>query len=272
MTRKLILHIGSPKCGSTYLQRVLIANRDLLALNGINYPESGEKHPGNGMRALDLPRDGVESLFGQFHTAILSHEDLFSMGSNLQALGPACEAADVALIVQAFLRPFSEVIYGDYSQFMKQNIERYMAEKMAYDGQSFEEFAVTRRSQITPVAWLNAWAKVSSQPIRLARHRDIRATLDDLIGPLPLDWTINRESSNPSLRVTDCEDIASAIRLGIPGEKIREFYKTSYAKVSLPDRGRTEERSRWLEALFKSINEKIIGDFGFDNSLQSAAH
>ena len=36
MTQKIILHIGSPKCGSTYLQRVMVQNSETLLRHGIH--------------------------------------------------------------------------------------------------------------------------------------------------------------------------------------------------------------------------------------------
>lgn len=39
--KKIILHIGSEKTGTTYLQNLLSANRDILLKSGIYYPEIG---------------------------------------------------------------------------------------------------------------------------------------------------------------------------------------------------------------------------------------
>ncbi len=41
---KVFVHIGAPKTGTTYLQRVLAANRDQLAQQGVLYPRAGEAH------------------------------------------------------------------------------------------------------------------------------------------------------------------------------------------------------------------------------------
>lgn len=265
MTKQLILHVGSPKCGSTYLQRVMLANRSTLAQCGIKYPKPAGRHPGNGTIVSDLDSDGLTDLFGDAHTLLLSHEDLFSMGGRLSQMGEICQSQDVGLTVLVFLRPFSEFIYGDYSQYMKQNIDTYLEEGAAYGGQSFEEFAVARRSQITPIGWLKAWQRTTTIPLRIAHHRQIRPVLEDTIGPQELNWKIEKSASNPSLRVADCEDIANAIAGGVPRAKVLDMYKLAYSKVALTDHGKTFDRTKWLEALFKTQNDKILDEFQFDN-------
>ncbi len=40
----IYLHIGMPKTSSTYLQKILFDNREILLENGILYPVSGMRH------------------------------------------------------------------------------------------------------------------------------------------------------------------------------------------------------------------------------------
>jgi hypothetical protein len=40
MTRRVFLHVGAPKTGTTYLQDTLAANQELLARHGLTYPET----------------------------------------------------------------------------------------------------------------------------------------------------------------------------------------------------------------------------------------
>lgn len=237
----------------------------MLAQHGIVYPTPAGGHPGNGTIVPELDGEGLSALFGNAGTVFLSHEDLFAMGGRLKRLGPLCAELGIDLVVLVFLRPFSEFIYGDYSQYLKQNIDSYIAQGAAYGGLSFEEFAVSRRSQITPVGWLKAWQRTTGTPLRIAHHRQIRPVLEDLLGPLPFRWEIEKSKSNPSLRVADCEDIANAISGGVSSEKLQDMYKLAYSKVSLIDHGKTAERTRWLEALFKTQNDRILEEFSFDN-------
>ena len=65
MTRRIILHFGAPKAGSTFLQRVLLQNTDRLAAAGVAYPHDGSGHPGNAeaiaaRRSLD--RDQADDI------------------------------------------------------------------------------------------------------------------------------------------------------------------------------------------------------------------
>ena len=57
MSRRVILHLGAVKTGSSALQAALVKNRDWLKQNGYDYPASGEDEKarnhkissGNGM-------------------------------------------------------------------------------------------------------------------------------------------------------------------------------------------------------------------------------
>lgn len=50
--RKLLLHVGTPKTGTSHLQDVLFRNRDVLATQGIHYP--GEEFDSHFRAAIDL--------------------------------------------------------------------------------------------------------------------------------------------------------------------------------------------------------------------------
>ena len=181
--RRLLLHIGSPKCGSTYLQQVLRRNAELLLEHGFGYQHPGEGHPGNAGDLATITAERVETLYDfGVKTAILSHEDLYGLpkrGDALSSLvGPM--QLDVQLVV--FLRPFSEFVFGDYSQFMKQHFERYLAARNPYDGRSFEAVAQRRFDSLQPAQFLRNWAQRFPQhPIRIARHTEIRPTIESLL-------------------------------------------------------------------------------------------
>lgn len=243
----------------------MIENRNTLGKHGINYPKPSGRHPGNGSIVPELGAEALNKLFSDADTLVLSHEDLFSMGARMVPFGEMCKSSGIKLSVVTFLRPFSEFIFGDYSQYLKQNIEIYLENKSAYDGLSFEEFSVHRRSQITPVAWLKGWQKITDTPITIAHHRKIRSVMEGFLDISDLQWEIEKSSVNPSLRVADCEDISNAISGGISKVKVMDMYKLSYSKVNLTDHGKTEERTKWIEAIFKSQNDKIFAEFHFDN-------
>ena len=94
MVRKLIVHAGTEKTGTTSLQLFLDDHRDELLSRGVHYPETGENYRQSGrfpkhrwllegLMAEDggKLRLGVERLLAQCpptaHTAILSDEALF---------------------------------------------------------------------------------------------------------------------------------------------------------------------------------------------------
>jgi hypothetical protein len=109
VTTKVLLHVGTPKTGTSYLQDVLFRNREALAATGIAYPAS--RHDSHFLAALDLmqlPWGGLQSeaigawdelaaqvravLSSGARTAIISHEILATasraqIGRALDSLG-----------------------------------------------------------------------------------------------------------------------------------------------------------------------------------------
>lgn len=269
MTRRVILHVGSPKCGSTYLQRVCQQNRALLGRSGFDYPPAAGPHPGNAAQFLGTTAAMIEAAFGPgIHTLIHSHEDLFALGGAAEDVAAALHQAGVEVQVVAFLRPFSEFIFGDYSQFLKQKFPDYLAARSAYDGRAFEEFAVDRSRMINAAAWLTQWARrFPGQALILAPHRDVRRVLGEMTGLAEaLDWEVRSDLTNPSLRMEDCDRIAAAINdRSVPAAAVRAGFKAAFHNTKRPDRGRTPERIRWVEALFARQNRILLEEFGFDN-------
>lgn len=118
MARRVILHVGTPKTGTSYLQDVLFQNRARLARHGILYP--AERFDGQFLAALDLMRlrwGGLEReavgawdrLAEQVRehdgTAIISHEILATASRTqvrraLASLGhEAGSATEVHLVI-----------------------------------------------------------------------------------------------------------------------------------------------------------------------------
>jgi hypothetical protein len=92
---KVLLHVGTPKTGTSYLQDVLFRNRETLAAAGIAYPAT--RHDSHFLAALDLmqlPWGGLQAhaigawdeLARQVRdhdgTAIISHEILATASRN----------------------------------------------------------------------------------------------------------------------------------------------------------------------------------------------
>ena len=272
MSRRIILHIGSPKCGSTYLQQVMRQNAERLLARGIRYPRSqGGSHPGNAADLAGIDRVALEAMFADaVQTVVLSHEDLYALPKRGDALAALAPQAGIEVQLIAFLRPFSEFVFGDYSQFMKQHFETYLAERNPYGGRDFEAFARRRAETLTPAAYLRGWnRRFTETPIIVESHRNIRPTFERLLGADPkMDWKVQGSRSNPSLRMEDCERIAAAIRdPSVPPAEIREMFRAAFHRTAEQDAGRMPERKAWIEAQFAAQNALLEKHFGFDNRL-----
>jgi len=269
MRRNLILHVGSPKCGSTYLQQVLLRNRARLEAQGIAYAHEGDTHPGNGLMALDITPDWTERVFRGLPRAVLSHEDLFAAAGRAHPLAALTRHEGIKVHIVAFLRPFSAFLFGDYSQFIKQHLERYISEGRAFEGRGFEQFAVDRARALNAKGFLNGWAALFPEtPLTLASHRQIRPVIEARLDVRGLDWTVPKDRTNPSLRMADCDAIVAALNAGTePPDAIRARLRGALARAGQPDPGKTEERIAWIEALFSHQNAALLAAFGLDNRL-----
>ena len=116
MSTKVLLHVGTPKTGTSYLQDVLFRNRETLAAAGIAYPAT--RHDSHFLAALDLmqlPWGGLQTeAIGAWDelarrvrehdgTAIISHEILATasrtqIGRALESLGHD-DGAEVHLVL-----------------------------------------------------------------------------------------------------------------------------------------------------------------------------
>lgn len=274
MARRIILHIGSPKCGSTYLQRVMLQNAPALRTRGIHYPHDEQAHPGNAGTLNQINAEDLQQLFPEgVHTAVLSHEDLYGLPKRGDALSALVRDTDIAVHLLVFLRPFSEFVFGDYSQFMKQHFEMFLAERSPYRGQSFEEFAGRRIQNLKPATYLGNWQKrFPGIPLTLKSHRDIRPALEQMLGPDAIaDWTLHRDHTNRSLRMIDCDRIVTAMyNPACSDAEIRDMFRRAFHKTDAPDPGRSLARTAWLEARFTSQNAELLTQFGYDNRLDTS--
>lgn len=267
MTRNIVLHIGAPKAGSTFLQRVMLRNRDRLGAYRIVYPHGVQNHPGNAgdLRVLDEPT--FARLFeGGARTVVLSHEDLFARPADGRALSRLVRQARLRLRVICFLRPWSEFCAGDFSQHLKQHFDRYLTERRAFGGLDFEGMAAKRAREMNPAGFLSGWDALASEPVILASHRNIPEVVEQTLGVAGLDWTIPRHLSNPSLRLTDCEAIAAMMEdHAIPNETIRRAFREAHHHTADPDPARSPDRMAAIEAMFAGQNAALLAARGYDN-------
>jgi hypothetical protein len=145
-SRRLILHIGAPKTGTSAIQRFLASNIENLRLIGMDYlnaePPRADFHTtGNGLpiflyfeRAEVGPKK-LESLvngyFGAQRTAIVSSELLSSIAAvGWRHIIDACQAQNITPFVIYYVRNVYPFYISTYNQAVK------------HDGvtESFEEF------------------------------------------------------------------------------------------------------------------------------------
>lgn len=270
MGKKIILHVGAPKCGSTFLQQVMLNNRELLLHAGIYYPhaDDGRDHPGN---ADQLHRQFEEGVIAKHfdtgvNTVFLSHEDLFERPRWASALSEWIRKENIELSVIAFLRPYSEIIFGAYSQKMKENFQNFLQKRQAYDGKTLEQFGVQIFNNVNHALACRQWNDLCHPgSLHLHNYRHIKFVLESHIGIIPgMDWGIDKSLRNISLRVSDCDEIASAINDPSFSERhIRTLLEEAYKNSGAHDAGRSEQRAANLERLHSERTAEICENFGF---------
>lgn len=271
MTRRILLHVGSPKCGSTYLQQVMLRNAPTLLSHGIRYPHDGGNHPGNASAIGQIDAATLQGYFADgAHTVVLSHEDNYANAKRGAHLAGLIQGQDIDVQIIALLRPFSEFVFGDYSQFMKQFFEKFLTSRNPYDGQTFRAFALRRVKTLKPMEFLRNWQRQFPEtPLILAGHRHIPKVMTGLLGTdIALDWEVPRHHANPSLRMQDCDQLARAMRdPEIPEDTIRTMFKEAFGKTERPDPGRRPKRINLIETAFAPQNAALLETFGYDNRL-----
>jgi hypothetical protein len=137
-SRKLILHIGAPKTGTSAIQRFLASNVDALRAMGFDYLRGGPDFgslptTGNGLPILLFFQNAgsppetlssvIEGYFGTQSTAIISSEILFSLSGGWQELIDACSAIDSEPRVIVYVRNVYPFYLSSYNQLVKQHGE-----------------------------------------------------------------------------------------------------------------------------------------------------
>ncbi len=227
MSRRILLHVGTPKTGTSYLQDVLFRNRRTLARQGILYP--GDRFDAHFLAALDLmrlPWGGLETealgawdrLAEQVRewggTAVISHE-IFATASRAQ-IARALESLghpDVEIHVVLSVRDLVRQIPAEWQENIKHRRELSYARFL----QQIRDPA--REGRIATWFWgvqeipdiLNRWAEdlpperihlvtvpAPGGPPDLLWERFVQAFgLDDL------DLDLDGERANPSLGVPE---------------------------------------------------------------------
>lgn len=195
---------------------------------------------------------------------IYSHEDLLSRWNDGNPLVTLAAELGIQVQVIAFLRPFSQLMFGTYSQMMKQRFDAFAAAGAAYDGMTFEDLVTHIAPRYEVDSFLNQWA--DRFPGLRAAHSDaIRAEIEGLLNTDDLDWDVPHALTNPSLRVHDCDHIATLIRDGkTPIEELRAEYAAAHHRIGQPDEGRTAERIAMVDTVFARRIAGLIKHYNID--------
>lgn len=133
--KKLFLHIGCGKTGSSALQVWLYKNYEAFLSSGVLYPKTGRDiksdyqiTSGNGVKlSRDIIDDkNMDCVFEAFSSGV---EKVLFSSENFQKFGEAeliflkekCEAAGIEVYVLAFVRDVYDVIFSLYVQAVKRN-------------------------------------------------------------------------------------------------------------------------------------------------------
>ncbi|MEO9322424.1 hypothetical protein ABFT23_02985 [Nocardioides sp. C4-1] len=135
--RRVYLHVGTPKTGTSYVQDLLFRNRERLADAGVRYPA---EHPDDHFRAaldlMRLPWGGLEAeatgawdrlateVCGHDGPSIISHEILATasrsqVGRALESLGHATGDAGGEVHVVLSVRDLSRQIPAEWQENVK---------------------------------------------------------------------------------------------------------------------------------------------------------
>lgn len=133
MSAGVVLHIGPPKTGSTYLQNILWRNRDALRRQGLEYPAAHDNEhflaaydvQGGAFVHADLPEaDGTwEQVVARVHDypgrSLISHEILaLSRPRHIQRIVESLHPARVDVVVMG--RCLADVLPSIYQEKVKQ--------------------------------------------------------------------------------------------------------------------------------------------------------
>jgi len=137
MSQRVLLHVGTPKTGTSGLQDVLFRNRERLLEHGILYP--AERFDAHFLAALDLmrlPWGGLETeAFGAWDdlaaqvrahegTAIISHEILATasrsqVGRALESLGHRADGTGAEVHVVLSVRDLVRQVPAEWQENVK---------------------------------------------------------------------------------------------------------------------------------------------------------
>lgn len=281
--KKLYLHIGLGKTGSSALQSWLSLNAEALSRQGIDYADTvpeikyGESLSGNGSllhkACVSQNFDEVETLLTSTYfftpgnsVAIISCE-LFQgiRPSTILKIQEICENNGIDISVIAYVRSVYEVLYSTYTQFVKRS---------SYTHNFGEKESDTNFS--TTVEYLKRYLEVFGEKLIILNYdevkKDIYASFSGVTGIdngslAKLKLRVNRSLS---FQETEVLRRVNALHQGVFSTHISNFVIGLSPAIKTPVlydealvqevRKDTEEDLRWINEQFK-LTPPLVSDY-----------
>lgn len=260
MARRVLLHIGTPKTATTYLQDILFHNQDVLAKHGVHYP--AERFDSHFRAGLDLIRrewGGLEDeVVGEWDalaartrsldgTVILSNEILAGATAD-QAARALASFGDAEVHVVLSVRDLARQIPAEWQETVKHyNTETYaefLRIVMSREGRSADLFW---RVQDLPDI-LDRWARdlppervhLVTVPRSGSRHDVLLGRLIEAFGLDDVPLAHGSDRTNASLGVPETAMIRLVNERIVRGPDIEyaHFIREVLAHRQLADRTR----------------------------------
>lgn len=271
--KTIIIHAGSPKCGSTYLQNTMLANTDRLQQASVDYPRPSTQHPGNGTVVIDAitrPKalskliDTIDGCHAD--TVLLSHEDLISYGNRFADIHDELKRR-YAVKVVVFVRSFASFFVSDYAQHVRSGFDIFFRENAGEPFTvPFEEFVIQREKNYNLIGYLRAWkSTVGGDNLEIFPVSDIDRMILDYLGVRASELApVNRGKRNPSMRLDECRLLLHAYASRVNKDLLKRLYLAALKSAEFLDSNVPESCVPWLNAIASRQIAEIRDEFGID--------
>lgn len=236
--KRLILHIGPHKTGSTYLQGELLKQRSALANSGILYPDCmlemwGHTGLANAIKINDVTsyRTELDAINSYNGDVIISSENFFNMNAEqIEALAALFKAEEVILV--AFFRQPTIRLVSLWHEFVKSGMPK-----------SYSEFVIphitrpVRSFELNILGKINIFKKAFRNPdVRIVDYEKAVAEKSTIksffksVGfgeniPIQENWNeVNKRVNFKDIEVLRCLNVLASDRNSLSGHKLRMSY------------------------------------------------
>jgi len=225
MSKKLVIHIGTHKTGSTAIQLFLWRNRDELLKNGITYPESGAPsfsrfgqhliawscfsnadyipaYDGNTIELNSLQTSKfiskIDNATSNNQTVVISSEEFSILNlSEISVLAKQLSNFDVTIVV--YLRRqdmYLESAYGTSVQYNPGYVK------------NFSDFCVEQRMNLNYMSMIESWEYYFPGKLVVKSYED-KKIKQDIVSDFMSVLNVNIESLHFEAKVRDNKSISA---------------------------------------------------------------